>query len=192
MTRRLLAAALLICPIALAESKTYAVRSGGKSTAQFHAEDTYDSFNGKTNRVSGSIVADAAAATTSSVTLSVDLGALDTGVGLRNKEMRERYLETHKFPQGSFKSVSVAGPATIAPNSPVEIKVTGDFTLHGVTKRMTIPVRVVVIPDGDQIHATSTFNVKMPEFGIHVPKNVLVTVNDEVPVRLDVWATAVK
>ena len=192
MTRRLLAAALLVCPIALAESKTYAVKSGQKSTAQFHAEDTYDTFDGKTNKVSGSIVADPAAATSASVTLSVDLGTLDTGVGLRNREMRDRYLETRKFPHAIFKSVSVAGPAAIAANSPVDIKVTGDFTLHGVTKRMTIPVRVVVIPDGDQIHATSTFNVKMPDFGIRVPKNVLVTVNDEVPVRLDVWATAVK
>jgi polyisoprenoid-binding protein YceI len=168
------------------------VKSGEKSIAHFHAEDTYDTFDGKTNKVSGTIVADAAAATSASVTLTVDLGSLDTGVGLRNKEMRERYLETGKFPQGVFKSVSVAGPAVIPPNSPVEIRVTGDFTLHGVTKRMTIPVRVVVIPDGNQVHATTTFNVKMPEFGIHVPKNVLVTVNDEVPVRLDVWATAVK
>ena len=180
---------LLIAPAALAQSRTYDVRSGEKSTAQFHAEDTYDSFDGNTNRVSGTIVADAAAPASSSVALTVELRSLDTGVGLRNKEMRERYLETGKFPDATFKSVSVSGPASIAANAPEEIRVTGDFTLHGVTKRMTIPVRVVMIPDG-RIHATSSFAVKMPEFGINVPKNVLVTVNDEVPVRLDIWANA--
>jgi len=63
------------------------------------------------------------------------------------------------------------------------------MTLHGVTKRMTIPVRVVLIPDG-RIHATSQFSVRMPDFGINVPHNVLVTVNDEVPVRLDLWGAA--
>ena len=73
------------------------------------------------------------------------------------------------------------------PNQPVDIKVTGDFALHGVTRRLTIPVRVVLIPDG-RVHATSSFNVHMPDFGINVPKNILVTVNDEVPVRLDLWA----
>lgn len=189
--RRVLSLLVLLMPaVLLADARTYDVRPGGQSTAQFHAEDTYDSFDGTTNRVSGTIVADPAAAHSASVTLSVDLRTLDTGVGLRNKEMRERYLGTAKFPEATFKSVSVSGPATIAANAPADIKITGDFTLHGVTKRLTIPVRVVVIPDGNRIHATSLFNIKLPEFAIDVPKNVLVTVNDEVPVRLDVWAVA--
>ena len=42
---------------AFAQSKTYEVRAGSQSTAQFHAEDSYDSFDGKTDRVSGTIVA---------------------------------------------------------------------------------------------------------------------------------------
>jgi polyisoprenoid-binding protein YceI len=105
--------------------------------------------------------------------------------------MKELYLDTKQHPTAKFKSVSVAGPAAIAPNQPVEIKVTGDFTLHGVTKRMTIPVRVALIPDG-RIHAISTFTVHMPDFGISVPKNILVTVDDNVPVRLDLWAVATR
>ena len=169
-----------------AQPKTYEVRAGSQSTVQFHAEDSYDSFDGKTDRVAGTIVADPGAPASSSVELNVDLRGLDTGVALRNHEMNDRFLETGKFPRATFKSTSVAAPASIAPNQPEEIKITGDFTLHGVTKRLTIPVRVVLIPDG-RIHATSTFNVKMPDFGISVPKNILVTVNDEVPVRLDVW-----
>ena len=189
MRKTLTGLLLLLAPAVFADSKTYVVKGGDKSTAEFHAEDSYDAFDGTTNRVSGTIVADPANVAASSVTLSVDVNALDTGVGLRNKEMRERYLQTPKFPEATFKSKSVEGPATIAANAPADIKITGDFTLHGVTKTMTIPVRVVLIPDG-RIHATSQFAVKMPEFGINVPKNVLVTVNDEVPVRLDVWATA--
>ena len=190
MIRRSFCLLLLFVPIALsADTRTYEVRPGGTSTAQFHAEDTYDSFDGTTNRITGTIIADPGAVPASSVALSIDLRALDTGVALRNKEMRERYLETGKFPEATFKSASVTAPASIGPNAPEDIKVTGDFTLHGVTKRMTIPVRVVVIPDG-RIHATSLFSVKLADFGIDVPKNILVTVNDEVPVRLDVWAAA--
>ena len=185
--RRLIALAVLAAaPALFAQSKTYDVRPGSNNTAEFHAEDTYDSFDGKTNQVSGTIVTDPSKPAASSVTLAVDLGSLDTGVELRNREMREKYLETPKFPKATFKSVSVDGPASFAPNQPADIKVTGDFTLHGVTKRMTIPVRVVLIPDG-RLHATSQFDVKMPEFGIDVPHNILVTVNDSLPVRLDVW-----
>jgi polyisoprenoid-binding protein YceI len=172
-----------------ADSRTYTITKGGNNVAQFHAEDTFDSFDGKTSDVNGTIVADPSNPAASSVQLNINVDALDTGVGLRNKEMRERYLETTKFGTATFKSVSVTGPASIASNAPADINVTGDLTLHGVTKRMTIPVRVVVIPDG-RIHATTNFKIRMPDFGITVPHNVLVTVNDEVPVHLDVWAGA--
>jgi polyisoprenoid-binding protein YceI len=172
-----------------AESRTYAITKGGNNVAQFHAEDTYDSFDGKTSDVNGTIVADPANPSASTVLININVDALDTGVGLRNKEMRERYLETTKFGTATFKSVSVTGPASIAANVPTDINVTGDLTLHGMTKRMTIPVRVVLIPDG-RIHATTNFKIHMPDFGITVPHNVLVTVNDEVPVHLDVFAGA--
>jgi polyisoprenoid-binding protein YceI len=172
-----------------ADSRTYAIAKGGNNVAQFHAEDTYDSFDGKTSDVNGTIVADPANPAGASVQININIDSLDTGVGLRNKEMRERYLETTKFGMATFKSVSVTGPASIAPNAPADINVTGDLTLHGVTKRMTISVRVVLIPDG-RVHATTNFKIHMPDFGISVPHNVLVTVNDEVPVHLDVWAGA--
>ena len=185
-----LAAALLVLAAATtlcADSRSYTIAKGGNNVAEFHAEDTYDSFDGKTSDVTGTIVADPANPAAASVTVVINIDSLDTGVGLRNKEMRERFLESNKFGTATFKSVSVTGPTSIAPNAPAEISVTGDMTLHGVTKRLTIPVRVVLIPDG-RIHATSNFKIHMPDFGISVPHTILVTVNDEVPVRLDVWA----
>ena len=172
-----LVAALAVAPALFAQSKTYEVKN---STAEFHAEDTYDSFDGKTGAVSGTIVADAAKPAASSVTINVDMSTLDTGNSLRNREMKELYLQTGKFPTASFKSVSVSGALP-------DLTVTGDFTLHGVTKRMTFPVHVALLNDG-RVHATTNFKVKMPDFGINVPHNILVTVEDSVPVRLDVWA----
>jgi polyisoprenoid-binding protein YceI len=178
---------LAIATSLLADSRTYTIAKGGNNVAEFHAEDTYDSFDGKTSDVTGAIVADPANPSASSVNIVINVDSLDTGVGLRNKEMRERYLETNKFGTATFKSASVTAPPSIAPNAPIEINVTGDMTVHGVTKRMTIPVRVVLIPDG-RIHASSSFKIHMPDFGIKVPHSILVTVNDDVPVRLDVWA----
>jgi polyisoprenoid-binding protein YceI len=181
--------ALLAAPTLIADSRTYQIVPDGKNVAEFHAEDSYDAFDGRTNKLSGAIVADPANPSTASVEVNVDMASLDTANRLRNREMRELYLETQKYPTATFKSASVEAPPAIAPNQPADIKVTGDFTLHGATKRMTIPVRVVLIPDG-RIHATSSFTVHMPDFGINVPKNILVTVDDQVPVRLDLWAAA--
>ena len=188
------AAAVLIALTAAtlrADSHVYTIAKGGSNVVEFHAEDSYDSFDGKTSDVSGTIVADPTNPAAGSVQVSINVDALDTGVSLRNKEMRERFLQTDKFGTATFKSVSVVGPPSVALNQPVDVSVTGDLTLHGVTKRMTISVRVVLIPDG-RIHATSSFKIHMPDFGISVPHNLLVTVNDDVPVRLDVgevtWA----
>jgi polyisoprenoid-binding protein YceI len=181
--------AVLAAVSGLADSRTYQITPGGKNLVEFHAEDTYDAFDGKTNKASGVIVADAAKPAAATVELRIEMGSLDTGNALRNREMRELYLETKKHPTATFKSISVAAAETIAPNAPADIKVTGDFTLHGISKRMTLPVRVVLIPDG-RIHATSSFTIRMPDFGINVPKNILVTVDDQVPVRLDLWAVA--
>jgi polyisoprenoid-binding protein YceI len=189
MLKTLALSLAFVATAAFADSRTYAIRPDPKNTAEFHAEDSYDAFDGKTHKVTGGIVADPANPSAASVEVNIDMASLDTGNKLRNREMRELYLDTGKYPTARFKSVSVDAPASIAPNAPADIKVTGDFTLHGVTKRMTIPVRVVLIPDG-RIHATSSFNVHMPDFGINVPQNILVTVNNDVPVRLDLWAAA--
>lgn len=177
---------LLAASSLVAQTRTFQIKQD-KSLAEFHAEDTYDAFDGRTNNVTGTIVADPANPATASVDIAVNMASLDTANSLRNREMRERYLETSKYPAAKFKSVSVVAPAAIVPNQPADISVTGDFTLHGVSKRMTIPVRVALIADG-RVHATSTFTVHMTDFGINVPKNILVVVNDDIPVRLDVWA----
>jgi len=185
-----LAGAFLLLALPLfAQPRTYQIAPDSKNVVEFHAEDSYDAFDGRTNRVTGSIVADPAKPSAASVEINVDMNSLGTGNSLRDKEMKELYLETNNHPSCSFKSVSIAAPDSIAPNAPADITVTGDFKLHGTTKRMTIPVRVVLIPDG-RIHATSNFKVHMPDFGINVPDNILVTVNNDVPVRLDLWAVS--
>jgi polyisoprenoid-binding protein YceI len=179
---------LLSAPL-LADPKTYTIAGGAPSLVTFHVEDNVDPFDGRTENVTGTIVADPAAPGQSKVEVTVDLASLDTGNKLRNSHMREKYLHTQRFPKATFQSVSIAGPSSIAPSQPADLAITGDFTLHGVTKRVTIPVKATLLADG-RIHVISRFPVRMPDYGIAVPKNILVTVNDAVEVRLDLFATA--
>lgn len=183
-----------------AAPRTYAVRNDGKNVASFHLPDALESIDGATNEVSGSITADPENPAASSVRVVVDLSTLDTGLALRNRHLRERYVETGKFPKATFVSVSIVSPAaSIAANQPVDLSVIGDFTMHGVTHRMTLPVRVILIPEtditrssrgpGDWIHATSTFKLKLSEFGINVPDGF---VDDTLDAKLDVFALAAK
>jgi polyisoprenoid-binding protein YceI len=191
--------ALLLALAALpatADPRTYAIATDGKNIASFRIEDAVETIDGSTVKVTGTIVADPANAAASSVEISADLSAIDTGMSLRDNHIRDEFVETRKFPRATFKSVSVAMPATIAANQPVDVMVTGDFTMHGVTKRITTPVRVVLIPEtaitrstrgaGDWIHATATFPLTLSEFGVKVPTSFA---SDHVDVKLDVFAS---
>lgn len=186
--------------LAHAETRIYSIRNDGKNVAAFHLPDALEAIDGTTNDVTGTIAADLSNPASSSVQIDVNLSTLDTGNGLRNRHLRERYVQTGTYPTATFKSVSVAAPSTpVAPNQPMELKVTGDFTMHGVTKRMTTPVRVIVIPEsditrntrgpGDWIHATATFKLKLSEFGINVPEGF---VDDALDAKVDVFALAGK
>jgi polyisoprenoid-binding protein YceI len=158
-------------------------------------DDAFETIDGTTTKLTGTIVADPANPAGSSVELAVDLAAIDTGINLRDSDIREKYTEPKKFPQATFKSVSVTSQTSaITPNQPIEVTVTGDFSLHGVTKRIVVPVRVVLVPEsditkstrgaGDWIHATAKFPVKLSDFGIHIPTSFA---NDTIAVRLDVY-----
>jgi polyisoprenoid-binding protein YceI len=192
----LLAATL---PLA-ADPRTYSIAADGKNMASFRIEDAVETIDGSTVKMSGTIVADPANPAASSVEISADLSAIDTGIKLRDNHIRDEFVETRKFPRATFKSVSVALPATpLAANQPADVTVTGDFTMHGVTKRITTPVRIVLIPEseitrstrgaGDWIHATATFPLTLSDFGVKVPTSFA---SDHVDVKLDVFAGAKK
>jgi len=205
MKNGLLATALLICatPLFAADStaRTYSITDDGKNYVNFESEATLETIKGTTTKVSGTITADPANPGTASAEISVDLSAFDTGISMRNEHLRgAKFLDTEKFPAATFKTVSVAAPKSIAPNQPAEITLTGDFALHGVTKRITVPARVVLIPEseltkgsrgpGDWIHATVTFPVKLTDFAITVPEKLMMKVANEVNVKVDVFAVA--
>jgi polyisoprenoid-binding protein YceI len=208
MKNVLLATALLIsaAPLlaqapAAATVRTYTITDDGKNYATFESEATLETIKGTTTKLSGTITADPANANGAAATITVDLGALDTGISMRNEHMRgAKFLDTEKFPTASFKTVSVTGAKTITANQPVELSLTGDFTLHGVTKRITVPARVVVIPEnemtkssrgpGDWIHGTVTFPIKLTDYSIAVPEKLVLKLADNVNVRVDFFAVA--
>jgi polyisoprenoid-binding protein YceI len=192
---------ILVASVASAAPRTYTIPTDEKNVASFRIDDAIERIAGTTTKVSGTIVADPDNAAGSSTEVRVELASLDTGIPMRNQHIRERFLETAKYPQATFKSVSVnAAAAAIAPNKPVDVEVTGDFTMHGITKRITVPVRIVLIPEsdltkstrgpGDWVHATATFSVKLADYDVHVPDTFLVNTVDPIPVKIDVFANA--
>ena len=79
-----------------------------------------------------------------------------------NKEVNELVLETAKFPDITFKSTEITGKMK---NGSFVVRVTGDMTLHGVTRKVTIPATVTV--DGDTFRAKGTFAINRKNFNVN-------------------------
>src|SRR5271154_1174895 len=83
----------------------------------------------------GKLVFDAANPAASSVEAIIDAKTVNTGVEQRDNHLRSAdFLEVDKFPTITFKSTK------IEVDGETEGKVTGDLTMHGVTRPVTLKV----------------------------------------------------
>jgi polyisoprenoid-binding protein YceI len=79
-----------------------------------------------------------------------------------NKELREIVLEPDKYPDIVFKSTSVTGKSTGA--DVYTLQIDGNLTLHGVTRRITIPTEVTLT--GNDMRARGKFSIDRDDFGV--------------------------
>jgi polyisoprenoid-binding protein YceI len=73
-----------------------------------------------------------------------------------------RVLESGVFPEVRFRSKKVAGHATSA--GAYEVQVTGDLTIHGVTRELVVPMSVRL--DGDTLTARGKSEIRHDQFGL--------------------------
>ncbi len=115
------------------------------------------------------------AETDQDVVVTVPLRNLDTKIDLRNKHMREKYLEVAKYPNAELR---VAKSAVQAPSG----KATGQFTLHGQTHPITLSYATK--PEGGVTAVTGSLRVNILEYGIEKPGYAGVTVKPDVDVNV--------
>lgn len=87
----------------------------------------------------GTIVADAAKPEASSVEFSIKVASIDTNSEKRDQDLREGegFFEAAKFPTLTFKSSKIVAKGKDL------FDVTGTLTIHGVSKTVTLPVKVL-------------------------------------------------
>ncbi len=120
--------------------------------------------DGRFKDFAGTVTYDPRAPQSSSVEVTVQATSIDTDTPRRDDDLRsDNFFDVAKFPTLSFQSVSVQ------PRSADKLDVTGDLTLHGVTKRVTIPVEVLgTMPfrGGEKAGFATTFTIDRKDYGI--------------------------
>jgi polyisoprenoid-binding protein YceI len=140
MNRRLLAAlaaVTLTAGTALA-GETYAIDKG-HSQAGFSVRHLgISKVPGRFTDFEGTVDVDQAKPEASKVEFTIKAASIDTNEANRDKHLRSAdFFDVEKFPTITFKSTKVVSKGKD------KYDVTGSFTLHGVTKEITLPVTVL-------------------------------------------------
>jgi len=190
MLRRIVSLTLLVTALAatVAMAATWTIGEG--SEVVFTSKAPMESFDGKTDEVSGHITCAAGDLSGAlELRIEVDLASIDTGIGMRNTHMRERHLETDEFPLAVFTGesvVSTSSPA-LAPGQTVELTVQGSFDLHGVSQPRDITAAVTLADDGT-LSVNAEFAVSLEDHDIDRPKFLVMKLADEQQVRVSLVA----
>ena len=96
----------------------------------------YSWLHGRFNTFDGQFNYDAKNPNASQISVNIDTASLDSNHAERDKHLRGGdFLNVSKYPQASFKSTAIKFD-----EDGEEATVTGDFTLHGVTKTITFEI----------------------------------------------------
>ena len=101
-----------------------------------------------------------------------------------NKELKEIVLHPDQYPDITFQSTNVTAKPGAAGR--YEVNIDGNLTLHGVTRRVTIPT--VVTLSGNTLRAVGKFSIDRDDFKVKATSafHGLVRVDDDVKFEFDI------
>ena len=106
-------------------------------------------------------------------------------VALMQEHFNENYMESDKIPKAGFTGkLSNLSQIDFKKNGSYPVEVTGDLTIHGVTKPVT--TRGTLIVSGNSVNAKAKFIVMPKDYNIEIPAVVENKIAKEVEVNVDV------
>jgi polyisoprenoid-binding protein YceI len=153
------------------------------SAAQFSVRHLgISTIRGTFTKVNG-VVMDSPDLSKASVNVTIDASSVDTRVEMRDNDLRsDHFFDVAKYPTITFVSKRVEGAGA------GKLKVTGDLTIHGVTKEAVLdvdgPTPPIKDPRGNQhrgVSATTTIN--RSDYGMTFDSPM---VGDQIAIQLDV------
>ena len=116
------------------------------------------------------------------VEVSVGLAQLKTGIALRDRHMREKYLETQKYPRAKLR-VEKASLKFPSPGSKVSATARGQLTLHGVTRNVSF--KYTATGSRQRARVSGSLHVRMTDYNIKTPGYLGVTVKPGVDIAVE-------
>lgn len=188
--RTALAVTFLLAAAPLFAADTFVIDKA-HSAATFKIKHMMANVTGRFAEFSGTVNADRETPANSSVEFTIHTASITTATPDRDKHLRSSdFFDVEKYPTITFKSVKV-----VPTKAPDTFNVSGDLTMHGVTKRITLPVvfnGIARDPKGNEragFELNTTLNRK--EYGITWNKTLDpggFLLSDDVIITIDIEA----
>ncbi len=167
-----------------AQDVTYAIEPNDESSLEFVGYKILGSKQGGFADYHGLVEVPAGDITKAKVTLTVNINSMYT----EHRELSDvlkgdDFFQAAKFPKAEFVSTQIKKVDN-------GYEVTGDFTMHGATKKITFPAQIELTPE--KLHAVSEFQINRQDWGLvwnGFGENIM---KNEVTIRFDITAYARK
>ncbi len=117
--------------------------------------------------------------------IQFSLDALETGIAMRDRHMKEKYLETGKFPVAELDLKNIALPQSLPDGDFTleNIAFEAPLTLHGTTRNVN--GRAKIARAGGHMIVNAEFGLKISDYAISLPSFAGITVADEVKINVN-------
>ncbi len=151
----------------------------GINQAAFRLDAPLEAISGSANGVSGTITFDPENPSATKGKIVVASASLTLPNGMQQSHMRgAEWLDVQKYPEISFEAKELKNVNTIGTNTTADV--VGTFTLKGVSKELTVPVKFTYLKDrlsqrtpnqqGDLLVVRANFNIKRKDFNLQPGK----------------------
>ena len=195
---------LVLVAITISVAQGFKVKATGEKTfnfedmkggnqVSFFSTTPLEDVTGISNAVTGKVTFKVDDIKTLKGSISVPVASLKTGIDLRDEHMKsENWMDAENYPDITFVIKNV-NDVKIETDNRLQAKVTGDFTTHGVTKEIVVPVTLTYLDEseqtkqrapGDLLGVQATFNITLSEYDVEnmvigqkMAEDVKITVN---------------
>jgi polyisoprenoid-binding protein YceI len=155
----------LATPLALAQTSTWVPDKAHSEVDFTILHMSLSNVRGRFGNIGGTVVFNEADITKSTVNVTIDASSIDTGVTARDNDLKSpNYFDVAQFPTATFVSTSISKTGG-------GLQISGNLTLHGVTKSVVLQVQgpkgpVTGMDKKPHTGFSGTTTIKRADFGI--------------------------
>ena len=201
MTGSLLSLALFVFGPGPLQAAVFQAAGDKRNIVTFESQAPLESIIGRTSALTARLDVDPANFPGAKGRFEVDLGALETGLQMRDDHMKgASFLDVEKFPKAVFEitGIKAASISVLANMKPVDFEALGRFTVHGVTQKISVKATATYMKEsdatrsrlpGDLIRVAASFSIRLPDFGIQRPEMFFYRLSESVDIKLDFFTS---